>query len=381
MLAAEPNHHARCFFSDDVNPEIWGVAEPREVAEAGHVEEVLEVDDLQKLYGGARKKYFLFGPEVQPPVRAVEGVDFKVGAGRTLGIVGESGSGKSTVARTIVGLIPPNRGRIELHDSNLAGNVEDRTDDERAAMRMVFQNPTSSLNPKLPIRHTLTRALQRFAGVDKSESRQRAADLLLAVGLDPTYLDRPPGELSGGEQQRVAMAGAFAANPEIIVADEAVSSLDVSVQAQVLNLLEERQKEAGNSYVFITHDLGVVRYVSDDILVLYAGNVAEYGPRAIGAQLPITPLHRGAALRGTHTGSGRRTEPDSPVGCGPHDARNLYGLLFRGTMSSQDRLDLRRHSSAVSARPGLPDHTMFCHIPIEELAEIQQAEEASATAS
>ena len=118
----------------------------------------------------------------------------------------------------------------------------------------------------------------RFSKLNKQESEERAASLMEEVGLDPSYLERLPSELSGGEQQRVAIAGAFATNPEIVVADEAVSALDVSVQAQVLGLLEDRQQELGNSYLFITHDLGVVRYISDDIMVVYAGHIAEYGP-------------------------------------------------------------------------------------------------------
>ena len=213
----------------------------------------------------------------------------RVDGGRTLGIVGESGSGKSTAARAIVGLEARDRGILELRGQALEGDVGDRTEEQRSSMRMVFQNPTASLNPKLPIKHAITRALRKFAGVSKSESQERAEELMSAVGLDPLYLDRRPSELSGGQQQRVALASAFAANPDLVVADEAVSALDVSVQAQVLNLLEEHQRETGNSYVFITHDLGVVRYVSDDILVLYAGHVAEYGPSEAVLSVPSHP--------------------------------------------------------------------------------------------
>ena len=172
---------------------------------------MLSARGLRQFYGSQRRKYVIFGPPTQRPVRAVVDIDFEVGNGRTLGIVGESGSGKSTTAHSIAGLIERDRGEVQLHGETLPAKVEERTREQRAALRMVFQNPTSSLNPKLPIRHAIVRALRKFAGLSRRASRTRAAELLEAVGLDPAYLDRHPGELSGGEQQRVALAGAFAA--------------------------------------------------------------------------------------------------------------------------------------------------------------------------
>ena len=283
-------HFAKCIYHQNVKPDIWGdLLERRQKPEQGEDVPVLDAKGLRKFYGGGRRKWILFGPPVRPPVRALVDVDMRVGTGRTLGIVGESGSGKSTAARSIVGLIPRNGGTLALRGEDLAANVNGRTEEQRSAMRMVFQNPTASLNPKLPIRHAIVRALRKFAGLGGRESGERAEELLEAVGLDPSFLDRKPSELSGGQQQRVALASAFAANPDLVVADEAVSALDVSVQAQVLNLLEDHQRETGNSYVFITHDLGVVRYVSDDILVLYAGHVAEYGPAPDVLSAPSHP--------------------------------------------------------------------------------------------
>ena len=376
MEVVADGHQVRCFYPEEVKAEIWGVPEPRVIAPSDGAEEILDVESLQKLYGGARKKYFLFGPEVQPPVRAVEGVNFKVGSGRTLGIVGESGSGKSTVARTIVGLIAPNDGRIGLRDADLAGDVEKRSNDERAAMRMVFQNPTASLNPKLPIKHTLTRALQRFAGVRRSETRQRATELLEAVGMSAEYLDRPPGELSGGQQQRVALAGAFAANPDIVVADEAVSSLDVSVQAQVLNLLEERQKEAGNSYVFISHDLGVVRYVSDDILVLYAGNVAEYGSAAALLAPPYHPYTE--ALLSAAPVPDPEAEPTRIrlEGAVPTMRERFTGCFFAGRCPRKLGSICDEEPPPAQQGPDSANHTIYCHIPVDELSKLQASGEA-----
>ena len=150
------------------------------------------------------------------------------------------------MARTVVVLIKAQDGSLRLNGNELDKTVENRSNEDKSAIQMVFQNPTASLNPKLKIKKTLIRSLMRFSKSTKSESEQRAASLMEEVGLDPTYLERLPSELSGGEQQRVAIAGAFATNPEIIVADEAVSALDVSVQAQVLSLLEDRQQELGN---------------------------------------------------------------------------------------------------------------------------------------
>ena len=256
-------HRTRCFFPDSVHGSIWGV--PQILEEQLPVEEpesVLVAKGLRRFYGNWQRKYIFFGPRVRPPVRAVSSVSFKVGKGQTLGVVGESGSGKTTVARAIVGLVPRDRGDLQMNEEELEPDVDDRTKEQQAAMRMVFQNPTASLNPKLTVNHALTRALRRFSHLNHEESEERAIQLMTAVGLDPEYLSKLPGELSGGEQQRVALAGAFAASPTIIVADEAVSALDVSVQAQVLALLRDHQKETDTSYVFISHDLAVVRYLS-----------------------------------------------------------------------------------------------------------------------
>ena len=352
------NHQSRCFF--------------RSTSRKNGAEQILDARELQRLYGSERRKYLLFGPRVSPPVRALNDVAFRVDKGRTLGIVGESGSGKTTVARSVVGLLAPSRGEIRLRDSTLAGLVEQRTSEERAALRMVFQNPTASLNPKLPIRHTIMRSLRRFAGLDRRESRVRAAELLQAVGLHPSYLDRPPGELSGGEQQRAALAGAFAANPDVIVADEAVSSLDVSVQAQVLNVLEERQQELGNSYIFITHDLGVVRYISDDILVLYAGHVAEYGPAESVLDLPSHPYTE-ALLSAAPVPDPDAAPPKIRLsGAVPTMREAFRGCFFAGRCPRKIGPICDETPPPARTGPDSPDHTIYCHIPVDELATMQR---------
>ena len=365
-------HLAKCLRHRDVRPNIWGdLLERRQKPDLPDEVPVLDAKGLRKFYGGGRRKWILFGPTVRPPVRALVDVDMRVGTGRTLGIVGESGSGKSTAARSIVGLIPRNGGTLELRGAELAPSVNKRGEDQRSAMRMVFQNPTASLNPKLPIRHAIVRALRKFAGLGNRESDERAEELLEAVGLDSSFLDRKPSELSGGQQQRVALASAFAANPDLVVADEAVSALDVSVQAQVLNLLEDHQRETGNSYVFITHDLGVVRYVSDDILVLYAGHVAEYGPAPDVLSAPSHPYTE-ALLSAAPV-----PDPDAEPthirleGSVPTLRSAFRGCFFAGRCPR--KLGEICDEEPPPQRPGVngDGHLINCHIPTDELARMQ----------
>ena len=369
---ANGHHFVKCLYHDDVHSDVWGedlarVIKPPESDETP----VLNAERLRKFYGGGRRKYILFGPPVAPPVRALVDVDMRVGEGRTLGIVGESGSGKSTAARAIVGLEQKNGGRLELRGQNLEADVHDRTEDQRAAMRMVFQNPTASLNPKMPIGHAISRALRKFAGIPRSETRERAEELMDAVGLDPSFLDREPSELSGGQQQRVALASAFAANPDLVVADEAVSALDVSVQAQVLNLLEEHQRQYGNSYVFITHDLGVVRYVSDDILVLYAGHIAEYGPAADVLSAPSHPYTE-ALLSAAPV-----PDPDAEPthirleGSVPTLRAAFTGCFFADRCPRKLGDICDTEPPPVQSGPGGDAHMINCHIPIQDLATMQ----------
>ena len=380
MVATSTEHQSRCLRWADVTPTVWGELKPIEEEERVQSEPVLTATGMRHFYGRWQRKYILFGPRVRPPVRAVTDVDFNVRLGRTLGIVGESGSGKTTVARAIVGLVPRDQGELRLQDEDLAPDVEHRTRAQRAAMRMVFQNPTASLNPKLAVRHAIVRALRKFSGLGRRQSQERAEALLRSVGLNPAYLDRHPGELSGGEQQRVALAAAFAASPNIIVADEAVSALDVSVQAQVLNLLRSHQQEADTSYVFITHDLGVVRYLSDDILVLYAGHVAESGPAEKVLSPPFHPYTE-ALMSAVPV-----PDPDATPamirlpGSAPTLRAETRGCFFAGRCPRKLGPDCDR--LPPPARAALdPSHVIHCHIPLDELARLHSGEPARGTAS
>ena len=351
-------------------PEFGGELDTNVETERVQQEPVLTATGMRRFYGNWGRKYFFFGPRVRPPVRAVAGVDFRVGLGRTLGIVGESGSGKTTVARAIVGLVPRDQGGLQLHDQELAPAVERRTREQRAAMRMVFQNPQASLNPKLAIRHAIVRSLRKFSRLSKRDSEKRAGELLQAVGLDPAYLNRHPGELSGGEQQRVAIAGAFAASPDLVVADEAVSALDVSVQAQVLNLLRSHQQDTNTSYVFITHDLGVVRYLSDDILVLYAGHVAEAGPANQVLSLPSHPYTE--ALMSAAPIPDPDAEPTviRLSGAVPTMRAEFKGCFFAGRCPRKVGPVCDDTPPPSRTTPG-GGHLINCHIPLEELTVLQ----------
>ena len=380
LVSTGNGHLSRCFFHEDVESDIWGealarVEKPREKVESP----VLNVSGLRKFYGGGRRKYILFGPPVAPPVRALMDMDMRIGSGRTTGIVGESGSGKSTAARAIVGLEPKDRGNLQLHGQDLEGDVHDRTEEQRSSMRMVFQNPTASLNPKLPVGHAIVRALRKFAGLNKQESNERAEELMEAVGLDPSFLERQPTELSGGQQQRVALASAFAANPDLVVADEAVSALDVSVQAQVLNLLEDHQRETGNSYVFITHDLGVVRYISDDILVLYAGHVAEYGPSKAVLSAPSHPYTE-ALLSAAPV-----PDPDAEPthirleGSVPTLRGAFTGCFFAGRCPRKIGDICDTTPPPQQSGPNGDNHFINCHIPISELESLQMEDSGQPT--
>ena len=371
VTSSSNGSEVRCIRSQEVDSDIWGEVEQILGVTESQSETVLMAEQLTHEYGKRQKKYVLFGPETSAPVRALNEVDFDVKKGRTLGIVGESGSGKSTLARAAVGLIEARSGTIKLHNESLDNKVENRSQDERSAIQMVFQNPTASLNPKLRIRSTILRSLRRFAGLEGDEGLARAQELMTSVGLDHSYLDRLPGELSGGEQQRVAIAGAFAANPEIVVADEAVSSLDVSVQAQVLNLLEDRQKELGNSYLFISHDLGVVRYLSDEIMVIYAGYVAEYGPSGSVLSLPSHPYTE--ALLSAAPVPDPNVEPNSLrlEGAVPTMRERFPGCFFAS------RCPRKLGSICDDSPPPAQDtgegngHVISCHIPVKELSAIQ----------
>jgi len=247
------------------------------------VDKVLVVRDLRKYFpvsGGffRRPRY----------VRAVDGVSFDVAKGETLGLVGESGCGKSTLAMLVMRLIEPTGGRIIFKGVDITALDEERLKEVRRDMGIVFQDPYSSLNPRMTVFQALSRPLVLHGVRDKAEVRRRVIEMLELVGLGEEFLERYPHQLSGGQLQRVAIARAIILNPTLTIFDEPTSSLDVSVQSQILNLILDLQRRLGLTYIFISHDLMTVRHVSDRIAVMYLGKIVEMGD---ADEVFHSPLH------------------------------------------------------------------------------------------
>jgi peptide/nickel transport system ATP-binding protein len=212
-------------------------------------------------------------------VRAVDGVDLEVERGRTLALVGESGCGKTTVGRSILRLESPRAGRIRFDGVDLATLDRTALHPFRRRLQMIFQDPAAALDPRIRVGDAVAEGMEAFAiGADRAERRERVLDLLRRVRLDPGLVERYPHELSGGQRQRVCIARALAVEPELVVCDESVSALDVSIQAQILNLLRDLQTERGLAFLFITHDLAVVRHLAHRVAVMYLGQIVEEGP-------------------------------------------------------------------------------------------------------
>lgn len=248
---------------------------------------LLEVNHLKLYYpvnrGWFRKKEF---------VRAVDDVSFQLEAGETVGLVGESGCGKSSLGRTLVRLETPTAGEIVLNGKNILELKGAALRRERRKFQMIFQDPYGSLNPRLTVLQALDEVLRLHSSRSAAERKARALELLGLVGLEKELLYRYPHQFSGGQRQRIGIARALAAEPELIVADEPVSALDVSVQAQIINLLEDIQRKTGTAFLFIAHDLAVVEHISRRILVMYLGRIVESGPAREVCGSPRHPYTR-----------------------------------------------------------------------------------------
>ncbi|MBI1967462.1 MAG: ATP-binding cassette domain-containing protein [Gemmatimonadetes bacterium] len=251
---------------------------------------LVEVTNLVKHYPGERG---LFG--LGPPrgvIRAVDGVSFTIGAGETLGLVGESGCGKSTVGRTILRLVEPTAGQVGFDGRDVFALTGPELRGLRRKMQIVFQDPYSSLNPRMTVRQTLREPLQIHRLASGDDANRRVSALLEEVGLDAAFADSYPHELSGGQRQRVGIARALSVEPAFLVCDEPVSALDVSVQAQVLNLLADLREKRRLTYLFIAHDLAVVKHVADRVAVMYLGKIVELAPAPVLYDAPRHPYTR-----------------------------------------------------------------------------------------
>lgn len=237
-------------------------------------EPLLEVTDLVKHF--PVKRGILIDHEVDQ-VRAVDGISFSIPRGQTLGLVGESGSGKSTACRAVLQLIRPTSGSVRFEGREIAGLSRRQMRPLRREMQMIFQDPYASLNPRKRIGQIVGDPLRRQGVASGSDLRHRVNELLERVGLGSEHYDRFPHEFSGGQRQRIGIARALALRPKLVIADEPVSALDVSIQAQIINLLDDLQDELGLTYLFVAHDIGVVRHISDRIAVMHDGKIVEQG--------------------------------------------------------------------------------------------------------
>lgn len=275
---------------------------------------LLELRDLTVDYTGGRGR--------RAPIRAVDSVSLNLVAGRTLGLVGESGSGKSTIGNAVLGLTRTTSGQVLFDGADIASATRTRRRELSRHLQVIFQDPYSSLNPSRTIGQTLSDPLRSHGRVTRAEARARISDLLERVGLQPDAADRYPAQSSGGQRQRIAIARALVPDPELVICDEPTSSLDLSVQAQVLNLLLDLQDKLHLGYLFISHDIGVIRHVSHDVAVLLHGNLVEYGPvdavtdnpahpytRALLAATPVADPREQASRRAARTPLGHRTIP------------------------------------------------------------------------
>ena len=362
--AVSSTHTSRCHFHESAH------ALPRR--EAADLElpvvdrngaPLVRFDDLGKLFH-----------QRGDTVHALEGVSAAIWPGETLGLVGESGSGKTTLARALLGLVSPTTGTVELEGRPLAPHLTRRTAEDVRALQIVFQNPDSALNRRHTVRRILRRALKKLAGITGGSAETRLLELMDSVRLAERYVSARPSQLSGGLKQRVAIARAFAGEPSLVVCDEPTSALDVSVQAAILNLLVELQASRGVAYLFISHDLGVVRYLSDRIAVLYLGRLMELGSASVvfdGPHHPYTEALLSAVPSIDGGGRARiRLEGEIPSAANPPSGCVFHTRCPRkvGEICEREEPPLAEVTSG---------HLMRCHIPIDELRRLQLEERTS----
>jgi peptide/nickel transport system ATP-binding protein len=376
----EPGHNARCFYSETIDASTWEppaglVPDLAPEAEGDGREPIIRVRDLKTYYEQEAKSLLsLVGAGEKLYVKAVDEVSLDVPPGKTLGIVGESGCGKSTLAKTIVGLETPRSGEAEFLGFDLSAPVSERDVKLIEELQMVFQNPDSTMNPSYTVGQQIGRPLRRFGAVPSDQVREEVVRLLNAVRLDGSYYSRLPRQLSGGEKQRVGIARAFASRPDLVLCDEPVSALDVSVQAAVLNLLLEIQREYGTTMMFIAHDLSVVRFFSDYVAVMYLGHIVEFGPAENIYAPPYQPYTE-ALLSAVPIPDPKAEQKHIRLsGTVPSALNPPSGCVFHTRCPRREMLPDGGKICELEVPPwryNTEEHRIFCHIPLEELRKME----------
>ena len=367
MVTISDAHVARCFHSDKASAmprsiEKIEYASQADVHAVHNDDTLLSISHLSKIFTQDGHK-----------VRVINDVSFNLGFGETLGLVGESGSGKTTIAKLLLGLVSPEEGGVvTLDGKGLAQTLNRRDVSDVGSMQIVFQNPDQALNRRHSVTRIISRAVERLRGFSVDDSVVRAHDLLTGMRVDASLRSVRPAQLSGGLKQRVAIARAFAGAPQIVVCDEPTSALDVSVQAAILNLLVDLQKKDNTSFIFISHDLGVVRYISDRIAVLYLGRVVEFGTSQRVFNGPFHPYTE-ALLSSVPNIDGSIRKRIPLTGVVPSPSNPPSGCVLnprcpRKAGSGYETLCETEEPNLTEVEPG---HFMRCHIPVAKLKQLQ----------
>ncbi len=383
MQEVDKGHFSRCIYAVEMGSRRR-VVRSKNVGEKIHFkqdeagaggEELLRLENLKVYYPlESNSLVSIFGLGEKKYIRAVDDVSVRLSKSRTLGVVGESGCGKSTLVKGLIGLEKVKEGQVEFLGVDVTDEVSSRDTKLIREMQMVFQNPDSTLNPSYPVGKQIARPIKRFKTVPRNQVKAEVLRLLNAVRLSPDYYDRLPRQLSGGEKQRVGIARALASRPGLIICDEPVSALDVSVQAAVINLLLDIQRIYGSSMIFIAHDLSVVRYLSDDIAVMYLGQIVEIGPAEAIYDPPYHPYTEAllsavpipdpeAKQKEIRLAGNVPSALNPPSGCRFHTRcpRKAEMLEDGGRICEEEKPPWRQ---------GDRGHRILCHIPIEKLKEM-----------
>ena len=365
LVDLKNGHFSRCHFNEQaINlPRAVGSAPAEQRVDASRSTDLLTIAHLSKTFR-----------QDDSEIKVLTDVSMSLARGETLGLVGESGSGKTTLAKTLLGIFEPDAGSIlTLDGKQLGSSIADRTATEVGAVQIVFQNPDSALNRRHSVTRIVARAVAKLAGKSKSDSEDRAQELLTSMSVDPVLHSSRPAQLSGGLKQRVAIARSFAGSPKLVVCDEPTSALDVSVQANILNLLADLQARENVSYIFISHDLGVVRYLSDRIAVMYLGRIMELGTAEEvfnGPHHPYTealvssvPAIDGTPRTRIRLGGEVPSPANPPTGC---------VLNPRCPRMAGSGVEHRCTTEEPELREVTPGHFMRCHLSVDQLRVAQQ---------